>query len=58
MNLLKKIDNLKFILGSSSEARLRIFKSTGYNFEIRKSDFEENLSKEGKTPEEYCMLTC
>ena len=58
MNLLKKIDGLKFILGSSSTARKNIFDSTGYNYEIRKSDFEENLNKDDKTPEEYCLLTC
>ena len=32
--------------------------STGYNYEIIKPDFEENLDKNGKTPEEYCLLTC
>ena len=58
MNLLKKIETLKFVLGSSSAARKKIFDSTGYNYEIRKSDFEENIDKNGKTPEQYCLMTC
>lgn len=54
----ERLKEYDFILASTSPRRYEILKELGIeNIEIIPSDFEENVSKEGKTPQEYVAQT-
>ncbi len=57
--LLKEIKKKRIILGSSSLSRKDCLELLGVDFSIKKSDFEENLSKSDfSSAEDYCLETC
>lgn len=54
----EKLKDYDFILASTSPRRYEILKDLGIeNIEIIPSDFEENISKIGRTPREYVAET-
>ena len=59
VNILKNIKQKKIILGSSSKSRKDCLEMLNLDFEIKKSDFEENLEKSDfPSADAYCLETC
>nr|XP_022912438.1 uncharacterized protein LOC111423442 [Onthophagus taurus] len=55
--LVEVLNNMRVILATSSKQRIDIFKKTPIKFEIKTSDFEENLDRNKYTFSEYVELT-
>ena len=54
----QQLKKYRFVLGSTSPRRLEILGELGVTgIEVVPSNFEENVTKEGKSPEEYVLLT-
>ena len=52
------LNKKKIVLGSGSPQRQKILSDLNLNFEVQKSSFEENISKENISPSKYVELTC
>lgn len=52
------LKNKKVVLGSGSPRRKELLSELGINFTVHKSEFPENLQKEGVEPKKYVENTC
>ena len=52
------LKNKKVVLGSGSARRKELLSELGINFTVHKSEFPENLQKEGVEPKKYVENTC
>ena len=52
------LKNKKVVLGSGSPRRKELLSELGINFTVHKSEFPENLQKEGVEPKIYVENTC